>query len=64
MEITSESDAEEEDFKLSNTEEDETEALDTALLEEDKDDDQSENNANTTGTATTGYDKPYDIQGL
>ena len=41
VEITSESEAEEEDSELSNTEEDETEALDAVLLEEDEDDDWS-----------------------
>ena len=64
MEITSESEAEEEDSELNDIEEDETEALDAALLEEDEDDDQSENDANTTGTATPGHDDSYDIQGL
>ena len=61
MEITSESEADEKD---SDIEGDETEALDAALLEEDEDDDQSENDANTTGIATLGHDDPYDIQGL
>ena len=61
VEITSESEAEEEDSKLSDTKEDEIEALDAALLEEDEDDDQSENDANTTGTATRGHDDWYDI---
>ena len=64
MEITSESEVEEEDFELNDTEEDKTESLDAALLEEDKDDDQSEDDANTSGTATPGHDDPYDIQGL
>ena len=56
--------AEDEDSKLSDTDEDETEARDAALLEEDEDNDQSDNDANTTGTATPGHDDPYDIQGL
>ena len=64
VEITSESEAKEEDSELSDTEEDETEALDAALLEEDEDDNQSENDANTTHTVTLGHDDPYDIQGL
>ena len=64
MEITSESEAKEEDSELSDIEEDEIEALDATLLEEDEDDDQSENDANTIGTATPGHDDPYDIQGL
>ena len=64
MEITFESRAEEEDSELSDTEEDKTEALDVALLEENEDENQSENDANTTGTATPGHDDPYDIQGL
>ena len=58
------SEAEYEDSELSDTDEDETEALDAALLEEDEDDDQSNDDANTTGTATPGHDDPYDIQGL
>ena len=64
MDITSESEAKEEDSELSDTEEDETEALDAVLLEEDEDDDQLENDANTTGIATPGHDDPYDNQGL
>ena len=64
MEITFESEAKEEDSELSDTEEDETEALDVALLEEDDDDDQSKNDANISGTATPRHDDPYDIQGL
>ena len=63
--ITSESEDEpNDDSKISDTDEEETKALDAALLEEDDDDDQSENNANTTGTATPRHDDPYDIQGL
>ena len=63
--ITSESeDEEEDDSEISNTDQEETEALDAALLEEDEGDDQSEDDANTTGTATPGHDDPYDIQGL
>ena len=64
MEITSASEAEDKDSELNDTDEDETEALDAALLEEDEDDDQSKDDANTTGTATPGHDDPYDIQGL
>ena len=64
MEITSASEAKDEDSELSDTDEDETEALDAALLEEDEDDDQSDDDANTTDTATLGHDNPYDIQGL
>ena len=64
MEITSAFEVEDEDSKLSNTNKDETEALDAALLEEDEDDDQSDDDANTTGTAIPGHDDPYDIQGL
>ena len=64
VEITSEFEAEDEDSKLSDIDEDETEALDVALLEEDEDDDQSKDDAKTTGTATAGHDDPYDIQGL
>ena len=58
------SEAEDKDSEFSDTDEDETEALDAALLEEDDDDDQSDDDANTTGTATPGHDDPYDIQGL
>ena len=64
VEITSASEAEDKDSELSDTEEDETEALNAVLLEEDEDDDQSEDDANTTGTTTLGHDDPYDIQGL
>ena len=64
MEITSASEAEDEDSELSDIDEDETEALDAALLEEDEDDDQTDDDANTTGTVTPGHDDPYDIQGL
>ena len=63
--ITSESEDEDEDeSEVSNTDEEETEALEAALLEEDADDDQSKDDANTTGTATPGHNDPYDIQGL
>ena len=62
VEVTSVS--EDEDSEFSDTEEDETEALDAALLEEDEDDDQSDDDANTTGTATPIHEDPYDIQGL
>ena len=64
VEIMSTSEAEDEDPELSDTDEDETEALNAALLEEDEEDDQLEDDANTTGTATPSHDDPYDIQGL
>ena len=64
MESTFASEAKDEDSELNDKDEDETEALDAALLEEDEDDDQSDDDANTTGTATPGHDDPYDIQGL
>ena len=64
MESTFASEAEDEDSELNDTDEDETEALDAALLEEEEDDDQSDDDANTTGTTTPGHDDPYDIQGL
>ena len=64
VESTSAFEAEDEDSELSDIDEDETEALDAALLEEDEDDDQSDDDTNTTGTATPGHDDPYDIQGL
>ena len=64
MEITFASEVEDEDFKLSDIDEDKTEALDAALLAEDEDNDESDDDANTTGTATPGHDDPYDIQGL
>ena len=64
VEITSAFEAEDEDSELSNTDEDETEALDAALLEADEDDDQSDDDANTTGTATPSHDDLYDIEGL
>ena len=53
----------EDDSEVSDTDE-ETEALDAALLEEVDDDDQSEDDANTIGTTTPGHDVPYDIQSL
>ena len=63
--ITSESEDEsDDDFEVSDTDEEETKALDAVLLEEDDDNDQSEDDANTTSTATPGYEDPYDIQGL
>ena len=64
VEITSASEAEDEDSELSDTDEDETEALDAALLEEDEDVNQSDDDANTTGTAIPGHDDSCDIQGL
>ena len=65
MVITSESEDEpNDDSEVSDTDEEDTEALDAALLEEDNDDDQSEDDANTTGIATPSHDDPYDIQGL
>ena len=63
--ITSESEEEShDDSELSDTDEEDATALDAALLEEDNDNDQSEDDAKTTGTATPGHDDPYDIQGL
>ena len=63
--ITSESEGEyDDDFEVSNTNEEEAAALNEALLEEDDDNDRSEDDANTTGTATPGAEDPYDIQGL
>ena len=63
--ITSEfEDESDDDSEVSDTDEEEIEALDAALLEEDDDIDQSEDDANTTGIATPGHDNPYDIQGL
>ena len=64
LESTFASEAEDKDSELSDTDEDETEALDAALLEEDEDDDQLDDDANTIGTATPGHDDPYDIQSL
>ena len=64
VEITSASEAKDEDSELSDTNEDETKALDAALLEEDEDNDESDDDANTNGTAIPGHDDPYDIKGL
>ena len=64
MAITSAYEAKDEDSELSDTDENETKALDAALLEEDEDDDQSGDDTNTTGNATPGHDDPYDIQVL
>ena len=49
--------------EASDTAEDEAVVFDGAQLEEDDDDYQSEDNANTTGTATLEAEDPYDIQG-
>ena len=51
------------DSEVSDIAEDEATALDGALLEEDDDDYRSEDNANTTGTATPEAEDPYDILG-
>ena len=62
--ITSESEGVyDDDSKVSDTDEEEAEALDEALLEEDDDDYRSEDDANPTGTATPEAKDPYDIQG-
>ena len=62
--ITSESEGEyDDDSEVSDTNEEEAVALDGALLEEDDDDYRSEDDANTTGTATLEAEDPYDIQG-
>ena len=62
--ITSESEGEyDDDSEVSDTDKEEAAALDGALLEEDDDNYQSENDANTTGTATPGVEDPYDIHG-
>ena len=63
--ITSESEGEyDDDSEVGNIDEEEAATLDEALLEEDDDNDQSEDEANTTNTATPGQEDPYDIQGL
>ena len=63
--IMSESEGEyDDDSEVGDTDEEEATTLDEALLEEDHDNDQSEDDANTTGTATPGQKDPYDIQGL
>ena len=51
------------DSEVSDTNEEEATALDGALLEEDDDDYRSEDDANTTCTATPRAEDPYDIQG-
>ena len=66
--ITSDSEGEYDDnSEASDTAKDEAAALDGALLEEDKlkDDDgyRSEDDANSTGTATPEAEDPYDIPG-
>ena len=62
--ITSNSEGEyDDDSEASDTDEEEAAALDGALLEEDNDDYQSEDDPNTTGTATSKAEDPYDIQG-
>ena len=63
--ITSDSEGEyDDDSEVSDTDEEEDAALNGALLEEDDDDYQSEDDANTTGTATPEAEYSYDIQGL
>ena len=62
--ITSDSEGEyDNDSEASDTDKEEAAALDGALLEEDDDDYQSEDDPNTTGTATSEVEDPYDIQG-
>ena len=62
--ITSESEGEyDDDSEVSDIDEEEAAALDGALLEEDDDNYQSENDANPTSTATPEAEDPYDIQG-
>ena len=64
MVITSNSEGEyDDDSEAHDTAEDEAAALDGALLEEDDDDYRSEDDTNTTGTATPEAEDPYDIQG-
>ena len=61
--ITSDSEGEyDDDSEASDTAKDEAAALDRALLEEDDDDYRSEDDTNTTGTATPEVEDPYDIQ--
>ena len=62
--ITSESEGEyDNDSEVSDIDEEEAAALDRALLEEDDDDYRSEDDANTTSTATLEAEDSYDIQG-
>ena len=62
--ITFDSEGEyDEDSEASDTDEEEAAALNGALLEEDDDDYQSEDDPNTTGTATSEAEDLYDIQG-
>ena len=62
--ITSESEGEyDDDSEVSDTNEEEAAALDRALLKEEDDDYRSEDDTNTTGTATPGIEDPYDIHG-
>ena len=62
--ITSDSEGEyDDDSEASDTDKEEAAALDGALVEEDNDNYQSEDNPNTTGTATSEAEDPYDIQG-
>ena len=62
--ITSDSKGEyDDDSEASDTDKEEAAALDGALFEEDDDDYQSEDDPNTTGTATSEAKDPYDIQG-
>ena len=57
--ITSESEGEyDNDSEVGDTDDEEAATLEEALLEEDDDDDHSEDNANTTGTATPGPEDP------
>ena len=60
--ITSDSEGEyDDDSEANDTDEDEAAALDGALLDEDNDDYRSEDDANSTGTATPEAEDLYDI---
>ena len=62
LSVTSDSEGEhDDDSEVSDTAEDVAAALDGALLEEDDDDYRSEDDANTTGTATPEAEDPYHI---
>ena len=62
--IPSDSEGEyDDDSEASDIDEDEAAALNGSLLEEDDDYYRSEDDANTTGTATPEAEDPYDIQG-
>ena len=62
---TSDSEGEyDDDSQVSNTDEEDAVALDGALLEKDDNDYRSKDDVNTTGTATSEAEDPYDIQDL